>query len=174
MMVANVTMQTNTESMIYGDLDSIMQLKNGNFLLSQAYFKELNENAFQINEFRFFCHRPSHGRTIHIASTTSSDSREWVQYLLGNHDIHGLNCFRNCHDVFRRLEGDNSLLAQSQNEIRYGRPVLQPPQRVYDHQVFFPGEHHFIVTDLQSVRRFECDDMNGNAHNPAVWQVYIR
>ena len=161
-MVANVTLVTTHESMIYGDLDSFTQLQNGNFLLSQPYFKELNDNGFQINEFRFFCHKPSHGRTIHIASTSSSDGKEWVQYLIGQ-AIH--SPLRS--NVFRRLEGDNSFLAQS-NEIGY---ALHFTQRVYDHQLYVPWNYFFVIADFSNNRRFYCDDLNSN---PGVWQVYIR
>ena len=171
-MVANVTIQTTMESLIYGDLDSLTQLQNGNFLLSQPYFKELNDNGFQINEFRFFCHKPSHGRTLHIASTSSSDGKEWVQYLVGIKNLVGLRCEPNCVDVFRRLEGDNSLLAQYGNkqEFRYAR-TFKSIERVYEHNVYVPYKYHIIVLEFVGGKRLECDDTDTSA---GVWKIYIR
>jgi len=166
-MVANVSIQVGNESLIYGDFNSFMQLRNGNFFLSQLYFKTLNDmNDFQINEFRFYCYKPSHGRTIHIASTSSVDSKEWVQYLVGN--IDGMSCGENCVSVIRTLAADNSLLAKG--VLSYGKSY-DSNQRVYDHTVWEPFRYHIIMIALPHKRRFNCDDTTSTA---GVWQVYIR
>ena len=137
------------------------------------FFKELNDNVFQINEFRFFCHKPSHGRTLHFASTSSSDSKEWVEYLVGIRNIFGLSCKPNCVDVFRRLEGDNSFLAQYNRVDIFYAEYYRSTEKVYEHQMYIPFKFHFNVIDFPNdkPRRFECDDFVSSA---GVWQVYIR
>jgi len=119
MMIANVSSQTPViASLNYGDLDSFAQLRSGNFLLSQPYFKELNANAgFQIAEFRFFCSKPSHGRTIHVASKNTVDGKSWVRHLIGDTDQ--IACGNDCHDVMEKIEGDNSLLFSGNVFLRF-------------------------------------------------------
>jgi len=86
MMVANVSTIINDVSLTYGDTASFAKLQNGNFLLSQPFFKVLHDSCLHISEFRFYCRKPSVGRTIHIATTKSVDSTEFVRYLIGEID----------------------------------------------------------------------------------------
>jgi len=49
MMVANVSTIINDVSLTYGDTASFAKLQNGNFLLSQPFFKVLHDSCLHIS-----------------------------------------------------------------------------------------------------------------------------
>jgi len=146
MMIANVSSQTPViASLNYGDLDSFAQLRSGNFLLSQ----------FQIAEFRFFCSKPSHGRTIHVASKNTVDGKSWVRHLIGDTDQ--IACGNDCHDVMEKIEGDNSLLFSG--NVFFTLPGLFSGEIVYDHPMLIFSVSQIVLIDAPSTLR-DCDDAN--------------
>ena len=143
---------------VFGNVDQLPRLQDGDFLLNQSYLAEIN--AYQpINEIWFYCYRPIHGRTLSLVTTHQPIGIEFRDNLItiGNrmNNVYGLDSAT----AFRALPEDNSHLSVNTTHLR---------EDLYDHVFYRSNYYHFILRH----DRTNCDDYHGK--KIGNWRFYIR
>ena len=158
MMLANVTVKTDQiPNLTYGDYHSFAQLQQGNFLLHQNQIKTIHEHILPIKEFRLFCHRPSHGRTISIKTSQTARGKEIRDAMALGKPLPQRDTTDN-PTAFKRLPDDTSLLSR-RNDLLLTFPTF--PNVAYDHMIYTKNvantpRQYFLIRP--EANRYECDD----------------
>ena len=155
-MITNSTHPYGRDS---SDINELELLKTGKFSLNGGGLKNINQNIFTIEEFRYYCYKPSHGRTIHLRiSKDKACGRRLVENLVGVRDEFQ---YTDCLDAFEVLPDDNS-------EFNGSAEILIMVSNLEGRALKNPFRY---LQFRYSVPISKCDD---NEEGPGRWQIYIR
>ena len=164
-MVANITTlpSSHDKSMIrLGKADEFPQLVSGLFGLDGNELLIIDTKWFPIQEFRFYCYKPSHNRTLHLVTSNTTNGIRFREYLLGKREKVG--CKSQCPQGFRSLPDDTSYLKSKVNNLGPSKPQKE---RLYDSPFFLTNKYHYVVLK----NRINCDDYS---NHDGEWKIYIR
>ena len=144
-------------TMVLGSkISEIGDISSGNKALRNDQMMQLYRFT-DFTEIRLFCHKPWHGRTVHVILNI-------VQaYLFGNIDVD--YCGKT-----RYLADDTSLIkTRLCSHIKCARKC----SNIYDHLFYVGGSYH---VHFSSKNRFECDDHSkiSGFQNTGTWFFYVR
>ncbi|XP_066925029.1 uncharacterized protein [Clytia hemisphaerica] len=157
---------------IYGNLDQFEQLRNGDFLLDNKAYLSILKDWIDIKEFRFYCHKVSTGRTIHVMTAPQTTWGAYIHdYIFGKVDTP--SCNPNCEskgvgEGINALPDDNSFMSSvGIGSVGWGLSEY----RLYDGPFFRggPNGYHFLLNQ----NRQDCDDEVQPA-SQATWRFYAR
>ncbi|XP_057308930.1 uncharacterized protein LOC130647183 [Hydractinia symbiolongicarpus] len=150
--------------------DIVSLSKTNQFLLTPSGFKELRD-IITFTQFRVYCHKPSHGRTIHIVTVNNSSGHNVLDYLSGLNDTRPASC-----GSYVRVNDDTSILASTCENWESGlwsNDGRNPASLLYDHLFFtlFGGHINLIPSG-----RLECDDFykDNGFSTTGQWQFFVR
>ena len=131
------------------DIHQLGQISSGNFILRVDQIKRLQQYIGEITQFRFYCTKKWHGRTVHFTNKLNEFGLLFCDACLDK--INWLNS-GNCPDALKIYPDDNSLwISQCPYNFasHYG---MDSNNVIYDHLIY----HHAQATLL--LKRLECDD----------------
>ncbi|XP_057309069.1 uncharacterized protein LOC130647289 [Hydractinia symbiolongicarpus] len=121
------------------DISSLSDISTGKFLLSVAGLADLRL-FINFTQFRFYCYKPRHHRTIHIATTNNMSNTEVVDYLTGKTDLRPP-----ASQSYVKLPDDTSRTAidcMRWEGQKWSGYHVNLNRRLYDHLIYVPGEYH--------------------------------
>ncbi|XP_057308781.1 uncharacterized protein LOC130647075 isoform X1 [Hydractinia symbiolongicarpus] len=145
--------------------------KTNQFLLTPSGFKELRD-IISFTQLRVYCHKPSHGRTIHIVTVNNYRGYDVLDYLSGLTDTQPASC-----GSYIRVNNDKSILASTcgmwGETGLWGSLDSDQLIRLYDHFFYISYKAHI---NLKGGGRLECDDFYGypGFSTTGVWQFFVR
>ena len=133
----------------------------GKFALNASGLTAAN---IEFSNVRFFCHKPSHGRTVDIkllapiihSAMTVTESGLDAKLKRGIH--------------FARLKGDTSRLSRVIDDLS----MWKHSTPFYDHRLFAPNRYHWHFYEAQ---RMDCDDFPAHTKTEefaGTWQLFVR
>ncbi|XP_057309016.1 uncharacterized protein LOC130647247 isoform X2 [Hydractinia symbiolongicarpus] len=155
---------------ISGGVADLYKVSTNRFLLSSSGFKELR-NIINFTQFRFYCHKSGHNRTIHIVTANNASGYEVLNYLDGDTDTRPGSC-----GSYIRLVDDTSITT-SQCEVlgrngSWSREGVTKTARLYDHLLYIYNLTHINLRH----DRLECDDFfKTSTHSTAgKWFFFVK
>ena len=184
MLIGNYTIPSTeiAPTLNYGDLDSFEELSTGNFVLDSNVYLPIINAWSPIKEFRFYCHKPSVGRIVDLATNPATYWGSNInKFLIGTEPPPECTGPSPCQVTLglRALPNDQSLLLQTANTIGWQGMT----QRLYEGAFYNWGKHHILhIDDLGGGNsRHECDDLSFdpfgtdfNPHFAGTWKFYVR
>ncbi|XP_066918234.1 uncharacterized protein [Clytia hemisphaerica] len=140
-------------------------------VLSTSELVPINEWS-SIQEIRFQCYKPSHGRMVHFKNNIENKwGRYLIDYVLKRVGV--MNCKPDqnnaaCSDIGSSLtpmSGDTSFMSSQSNRFGWGNNA----QRLYNHGIY-GGPYHYILIN----GRLDCDDHGGFKGKGSWWRIYLR
>ena len=142
----------------------LQNISNGHFMLSTPEVKQLFLTG-GYTEVRVKCHKPSHGRTLHII-LKGEKVLKWMRRERKSESP--------CDGEIEYLTDDQSVMAmQPCANIRIGAGIKST---YYNHLLWVPGKTHILFINSTAKTRVECDDFHnqGTYQVPGYWYFYIR
>lgn len=152
------------------DISSLHDVSTGKFLLSVAGLADLRL-FINFTQFRFYCYKPRHNRTIHIATTNNTSIV--VDYLTGKTDVRPPAC-----QSYVKLPDDTSRVAidcMRWETQKWSGHHVTLNRRLYDHLIYVTNRYHVNLYTY----RLECDD-NVYETDPTIseskgeWLFFVR
>lgn len=159
--------------LLSSNITKLSGVTEGSFLLSGTGLKQLRKHI-KFTQMRFYCHKPWHGRTVHIHTLENKLGKAAVELLIGNSNVRPQSC-----GSYGRFENDNSDIGGSCERWcgqrcdgtwnDYGNPEV----RMYYFPMVTVGAKHLSLAH----RRLECDDITGadrSFSSVGEWAFYVR
>ena len=141
-----------------------------------AIFKLKQLTGF--TQIRFYCHKKTTGRTLHIMTKNDINGHSVVKYFIEDPNIQPRACAS-----FERLPGDNAYLSVNCSKWgndgirgeceKWGSFKNKGSFRIYNDPIFWEGKYY--VNIKPSV--LACDDLYSSSAPLSVgdtWQVFVR
>lgn len=165
-----LTAQINSDN-----ISLLNDVSTGRFLLTVSGLGELRK-FINFTQFRFYCHKPGHNRTIHIATTNDINGKKVVDYFSG---VNGTPP-SSCHS-YERLPDDTSYVTSNCAEWNlqlWSDGDVATNEKLYNHPIWIENKYH--VNLFQN--RLECDDsiFEPTSTDPSpfsslgTWRFFVR
>ena len=164
---------TDTSMYKYNDVDNecggvidLPLVKNGQKCIKVSDLKQTIERE-GYKQIRFYCLKPSVGRTIDIATKNDSNGWEVMRYFMGDVTDRPPSC-----DSYYRLRADNSILTSKCGDWfnkKWGSSSRAGTLGLYRSQFFSQNLKVHYLTGVK--KRWECDDEGNDAGS---WIHYLR
>jgi len=178
-MVGHAVVEKESESkeveyrkILSDDLTKLGEVTQKRFLLG-AYGLYSLYNFTSFEQIRFFCHKPWHGRTVHIRTKNNTIGKDVVDFMLERSITKPVSC-----DSYERFADDDSALGKNcamwHQKHWYGVGARGKGGSMYDTPMVIDWQHYFSLFP----GRIECDDYvkNDKAIFSSIgkWAFYVR
>lgn len=173
MAIANVTVGdgfTMLDSTLEQDINKLNNIITGQFRLSSDKVVDLEPFIGKVTQYRFYCTKEWHGRTMHFSNKLNSDGllfRDAMQNPVVNWLQNG-----DCPDVFK-LYNDSTMDTKCPYASIFGNQYgLNPSNRLYYYLLY---NYHSTALLLLG-DKLECDDMVSSSgfKTAGHWSYYVR
>ncbi|XP_057309867.1 uncharacterized protein LOC130647878 [Hydractinia symbiolongicarpus] len=161
----------NLTNVINSDNISLLNdVSTGRFLLTVSGLGALRK-FINFTQLRFYCHKPWHNRTIHIATTNDFNGKKVVDYFSGVTET----LPPSCHS-YEILPDDTSYIAsQCMNwALQQWSTSHKDNNKLNNHFIWIRNHHHVNLYD----ERLECDDYykrdKAQYNSSGEWRFFVR
>lgn len=175
MAIANITVGdtpgfTMPDSTLEQDINKLNNIITGQFRLSSDKVAHLEPFIGKVTQYRFYCHKNWHGRTMHFSNKLNADGllfRDAMQNPSVNWLQNG-----DCPDTFT-FYNDSTMHTKCPYTSIFGSQwELDSSNRLYHHFLYNPASTLILLI----YDRFECDDWKNNPGFTYAghWLYYVR
>ena len=150
------------------DIHQLWQISSGNFMLRVDQINRLQQYIGEIKQFRFYCTKKWHGRTVHFTNKLNEFGLRFRDSCLDNTKLWLIN--GDCPDAFKVYSDDNSARISQCPYAHANYMDMNGYNIIYDHIIYHVGEATILF------ERLECDDLYYNAGftREGHWFYFVR